>query len=309
MNAPALHITEVEKSFGARKALNGIELTVQPGESLGLLGPNGAGKSTLVRSIAGRVQPERGEIRIHGHKAGSEAARLLLGYVPQDLALYPLLTARENITAFARYQGIRGAELKRVVDHALSWTALADRAHDRSGRLSGGMKRRLNIAAGTIHRPKVLLLDEPTVGVDPQSRERIYSMIEELRNDGMTLLYTSHYMEEVERLCDRIAIVDHGRVIAQGTKDQLVREILGTSQELTITTDSYMQPALREKLTRVDAAMNGTVAKIRITSAADEIAEVLSIYRSENAVVRDLALKTPGLEAVFLSLTGRELRE
>ena len=309
MNAPALHITEVEKSFGTRKALNGIELTVQPGESLGLLGPNGAGKSTLVRSIAGRVQPERGTIRIHGHQAGSEAARLLLGYVPQDLALYPLLTARENITAFARYQGIRGSELTRVVDHALEWTALSDRAHDRSGRLSGGMKRRLNIAAGTIHRPKVLLLDEPTVGVDPQSRERIYSMIEELRHDGMTLLYTSHYMEEVERLCDRIAIVDHGRVIAQGTKDQLVRDILGTSQELTVTTDSYMLPGLREKLEKVDASMNGTVAKIRITSAADEIAEVLSIYRSENATVRDLALKTPGLEAVFLSLTGRELRE
>jgi ABC-2 type transport system ATP-binding protein len=309
MNTPALSISYVEKAFGSRKALNGVKLTVQPGESLGLLGPNGAGKSTLVRAIAGRVNPEKGEIRVHGHLAGSEGARLATGYVPQDLALYPLLTARENISAFARYQGIRGSKLTQVVDDALAWTALTDRAGDRARHLSGGMKRRLNIAAGTLHRPKLLLLDEPTVGVDPQSRERIYSMIEELRQDGMTLLYTSHYMEEVERLCDRIAIIDHGRVIAEGTKDELVRSILGTSQELTITADSYMQPALREKLTMVNADMNGTVARMRVTRAADEIADILSIYRSENVTVRDLALKTPGLEAVFLTLTGRDLRE
>jgi ABC-2 type transport system ATP-binding protein len=188
MNTPALSISYVEKAFGSRKALNGVKLTVQPGESLGLLGPNGAGKSTLVRAIAGRVTPDKGEIRVHGHLAGSEEARRVTGYVPQDLALYPLLTARENISAFARYQGIKGSELTRVVDDALAWTALTDRAGDRTGRLSGGMKRRLNIAAGTLHRPKLLLLDEPTVGVDPQSRERIYSMIEELRQEGMTLL-------------------------------------------------------------------------------------------------------------------------
>ncbi|MGZ5434094.1 MAG: ATP-binding cassette domain-containing protein, partial [Thermoanaerobaculia bacterium] len=204
---------------------------------------------------------------------------------------------------------IGGSELKRVVDEALTWTALQDRAGDRASHLSGGMKRRLNIAAGILHKPKLLLLDEPTVGVDPQSRERIYAMIGELRDQGMSVVYTSHYMEEVERLCDRIAIVDHGQVIAEGTRDTLVRDHLDNAQELSITTDRTMEPSLRERLSRFGASMNGTLAKIRITSAADQIADVLSIYRSESAAVRDLALKSPGLEAVFLALTGRELRE
>ncbi|HEY0140680.1 MAG TPA: ABC transporter ATP-binding protein [Thermoanaerobaculia bacterium] len=313
MTPHALEVRNVEKSFGTRKALAGIDLLVEPGESLGLLGPNGAGKSTLVRAIAGRVAPDRGEILVHGHTTGSEAARRLTGYVPQDLALYPLLTARENMSAFARYQGIRGAALDQAVDGALDWTALADRGSDTCRYLSGGMKRRLNIAAGTVHRPKLLLLDEPTVGVDPQSRERIYDMIGDLRKDGLTLLYTSHYMEEVERLCDRIAIIDHGRVIATGTREELVREILGTSQELTITSESWIQQELRDKLSLVGASMNiqinGTVARIRIKNAADEIADILSIYRSEGVPVRNLALKSPGLEAVFMALTGRELRE
>ena len=306
---PALQVRAVEKSFGSRKALDGMELTVAPGELLGVLGPNGAGKSTLIRAIAGRIQPDAGEILVCGHPAGSAAANEAVGFVPQDLALYPLLTARENLGAFARYQRIGGRELKRVVDDALDWTALRDRADDRASRLSGGMKRRLNIAAGVLHGPKLLLLDEPTVGVDPQSRERIYAMIGQLRERGMSLVYTSHYMEEVERLCDRVIIVDHGRVIAQGKRDDLVREHVGHAQELSITADRYMEPALREKLSPFGAAMNGTVAKIRITSAADQIADVLSIYRSENAHVTDLALTSPGLEAVFLALTGRELRE
>jgi len=306
---PALQVRAVEKSFGPRKALDGIELTLASGELLGIVGPNGAGKSTLVRAIAGRVVPESGDIRVHGHPAGSEAARALVGFVPQEIALYPLLTARENLSAFARYQRIHRSELKPVVDHALNWTALTDRSGDKASHLSGGMKRRLNIAAGILHKPKLLLLDEPTVGVDPQSRERIYAMIGELREQGMSLIYTSHYMEELERLCDRIVIVDHGRVIAQGTPESLVHDHLDGGQELSITTDRYMEPALREKLSRFGASMNGTVAKIRITSAADQIADVLSVYRSENAAVRDLALKSPGLEAVFLALTGRELRE
>ena len=309
MTDHALQVRAVEKSFGSRKALAGVELSVAPGEFLGLLGPNGAGKSTLVRAIAGLVAPDAGEIRIHGHAARSAASRALVGYVPQEIALYPLLSARENMAAFARYQKIRGRALERVVGEALSWTGLQDRAGDRTSHLSGGMKRRLNIAAGVLHGPKLLLLDEPTVGVDPQSRERIYAMIGELRTRGISLVYTSHYMEEVERLCDRIAVIDHGRVIAEGTRESLVREHLGNAQELTVTAGAYMEDGLREKLARFGAAMNGTVAKIRITSPADQIADVLSIYRSENAEVRDLALKSPGLEAVFLALTGRELRE
>ena len=232
MSAPPLEVESVVKRFGDVAAVSGISITVPERACLGLLGPNGAGKSTLIRSIAGRVQLDSGSIRVFGEPAGSAAARAELGWVPQELALYPLLTCRENLDAFGRYQGLRGKDLRTGIEWCLEWAALADRANTTVKTLSGGMRRRLNMAAGLVHRPRMVLLDEPTVGVDPQSRNRIFEMVEGLRTAGTTVIYTTRYMEEAERLCDSIAIVDHGRVIAQGTKEELVRQSFGQRSDV-----------------------------------------------------------------------------
>jgi linearmycin/streptolysin S transport system ATP-binding protein len=231
-----LIVSNVAKSFNGRKALDGVSLEVREGEVLGLLGPNGAGKSTLVRTIMGRVTPNAGDVTIFGTvaRAGDNATREQVGVVPQEIALYPLLTARENLMVFGRYYGLKGEKLDYAIQESLAWAGLAERAFDTTKKLSGGMKRRLNMAAGVIHKPRLLLLDEPTVGVDPQSRERIYQMIEELRRSGVSLIYTTHYMEEAERLCDRIAIIDQGKIIAIGTKDELVRSTIGEKREVVM---------------------------------------------------------------------------
>jgi ABC-2 type transport system ATP-binding protein len=306
---PALEIRDLSKSFGDRRALDGVTLTMAQGEILGLLGPNGAGKTTLVRSVAGRVHPEGGSLRILGEDPARKAARSLRGWVPQEIALYATLSPRENLWTFGRYQGLSGEALDAAIRRSLEWSGLADRWNDRTGRLSGGMRRRLNIAAGTIHDPKVLLLDEPTVGVDPQSRERIYEMIGELQARGVSLLYTTHYMEEAERLCDRIAIIDHGRIIALGTRDELVRETLGSRQALTVETVSPIPAALRERLTALGVSVDGTKARASVEDAAGQIRQLLGLFHDAGVPVRDLTLKAATLEEVFLQLTGRELRE
>ncbi|HEY8183604.1 MAG TPA: ABC transporter ATP-binding protein [Thermoanaerobaculia bacterium] len=235
MTAP-LVVSNVAKSFNGRKALDGVSFEVREGEVLGLLGPNGAGKSTLVRAIMGRVTPNAGEVTIFGTvaRAGDNATREQVGVVPQEIALYPLLTARENLMVFGRYYGLKGEKLDDAIQESLAWAGLAERAFDATKKLSGGMKRRLNMAAGVIHKPRLLLLDEPTVGIDPQSRGRIYQMIEALRSSGVSLIYTTHYMEEAERLCDRIAIIDQGKIIAIGTKDELVRSTIGEKREVVM---------------------------------------------------------------------------
>ena len=311
MSAPAVPLTirELSKSFGGRKAFDGVSLELSAGETLGLLGPNGAGKTTLVRSVAGRVVPDGGELRILGLPTSDDAARSVRGWVPQEIALYPLLTPRENLWTFGRYQGLAGAALQGGIGKSLDWIGLADRADDKTDKLSGGMKRRLNIAAGTIHEPRVLLLDEPTVGVDPQSRERIYAMIAELKGRGVSLLYTTHYMEEAERLCDRIAIIDHGRIIALGTTDELVRKTLGARQALMIEAASPIPPALREKLVRAGATVDGAKVQASVEDPAAQTRQLLELFHTERVAVRDLTLKSATLEQVFLQLTGRELRE
>src|SRR5579863_1864867 len=213
-------------------ALDGITLEVHRGECLGLLGPNGAGKSTLIRSIMGRAIPDAGTISVFGAQADSMSARTALGWVPQELALYPRLTCRENLQSFGRYHGLSGTALDRNVDECLGWSTLTDRAGELVRNLSGGMKRRLNMAAGLIHQPKLVLMDEPTAGVDPQSRNHIFEMIENLRSEGVSIIYTTHYMEEAERLCDRIAIIDHGKIIAHGTNGELVRNTFGSRSQV-----------------------------------------------------------------------------
>ncbi len=304
-------IRSVSKSYGDQKALDGVSLDLRRGECLGLLGPNGAGKTTLIRSIVGRSRADSGAVTVLGFEPGTREARAAVGYVPQELALYPLLTPRENLKSFGSYQGMKGAALESAVRWCLEWSALADRQHDPVKTLSGGMKRRLNMAAGLIHRPGVVLMDEPTVGVDPQSRERIYEMIEALRRDGASLIYTTHYMEEAQRLCDRVAIIDRGRLIALGSPTELIASAFGTRQHIEVHFLQAPSQAVREWVESNGGACTDetSIAAFSSVNAAEDLPSLLKGLQSIGAGVKDIALKSPTLESVFLKLTGRELRE
>jgi ABC-2 type transport system ATP-binding protein len=306
-----LRIDRLVKRFGQVTAVNGITLELRSGECLGLLGPNGAGKSTLIRSIVGRVIPDAGTIQVFAAPADSTAARNSLGWIPQELALYPRLTCRENLQSFGRYHGLSGATLEQAVDRCLGWSTLTDRVGELVKNLSGGMKRRLNMAAGMIHQPKLVLMDEPTVGVDPQSRNHIFEMIEKLRDEGMSIIYTTHYMEEAERLCDRVAIVDHGKIIALGTNAELVQNAFGSrSQVLARFAGADVETNERVALwvaqhggQPVDGAAQFTIEH------PTEIAGLLEDSAKAGLELLDVSLRKPNLESVFLHLTGRELRD
>jgi len=303
----ALRIDALTKSFGKVTAVDNVTIELASGECLGLLGPNGAGKSTLIRSIVGRVLPGAGSVTIFGSSADSAEARRALGWVPQELALYSRLTCRENLESFGSYHGLDGKALQQSVAWCLDWAALLDRADEPVKNLSGGMKRRLNMAAGLIHTPKLILMDEPTVGVDPQSRNRIFEMIEQLHADGMSIIYTTHYMEEAERLCDRIAIVDHGRVIAQGTKEELVQNAFASRSEVVMRIaggeDQIVAWVQKRGGQYVDGAARFTV------DHPTEITGLLDAVANSGLELVDVSLRKPNLESVFLHLTGRELRD
>jgi ABC-2 type transport system ATP-binding protein len=301
-----LRVDGVVKRFGAVTAVAGVSFAIQAGACFGLLGPNGAGKSTLIRSIVGRVRLDAGSIRIFGQPVSSNAARSELGWVPQELAVYPLLTCRENLEAFGKYQGLHGKGLDEAIAWCLEWAALADRAGSPVRTLSGGMKRRLNMAAGLIHRPRLVLLDEPTVGVDPQSRNRIFEMVEALRGEGTTIIYTTHYMEEAERLCDWIAIIDHGQIIAKGTKEALVAQSFGSRSSVTMRFGTT-----RADLAAWAAARGGTSTDSVVQCSVEkpaEIGDLLETAGRDGLEVLDVTLQRPNLESVFLHLTGKELR-
>ena len=302
-----LRVEALVKRFGLVTALDGVTLHLKPAECLGLLGPNGAGKSTLIRSIMGRVAPDAGTIAVFGSAADSAGARTALGWVPQELALYPRLTCRKNLESFGRYYGFSGGALRDAVAWCLSWAALTDRAGELVKNLSGGMKRRLNMAAGMIHRPKLVLMDEPTVGVDPQSRNRIFEMIEKLRGEGMSIIYTTHYMEEAERLCDRIAIVDHGRIIAMGSNEELVQRTFGSRSEVLARFQGAPESSA-EWVERRGGRHVGDAAQFTIEHPT-EIAGLLDDSAAAGLVLIDISVRRPTLESVFLQLTGRELRE
>jgi ABC-2 type transport system ATP-binding protein len=306
-SSPPLKIENLIKRFGDLTAVNGVTLELKRGECLGLLGPNGAGKSTLIRSIVGRVRPDAGTVSVFGDPADSTGARLALGWVPQELALYPKLTCRENLESFGQYHGLRGASLQNAITWCLDWAALADRAREPVQNLSGGMKRRLNMAAGLIHRPQVILMDEPTVGVDPQSRNRIFEMIETLRSEGISMIYTTHYMEEAERLCDHIAIIDHGRVIAQGTRDELVANSFASRSEVLARFVDSGDAVIAWVKRHGGLYENGT-AQFTI-ERANEISGLLDAAARAGHELSDISLRKPNLESVFLQLTGRELRD
>ena len=305
--APPLRIDALVKRFGQVTAVDGITLELHRGECLGLLGPNGAGKSTLIRSIVGRVIPDAGGISIFGARADSLAARSALGWIPQELALYPRLTCRENLRSFGRYHGLRGAALEQAVTRCLGWATLNDRAGELVKNLSGGMKRRLNMAAGLIHQPKLALMDEPTVGVDPQSRNHIFEMIEKLHAEGMSLIYTTHYMEEAERLCDRIAIIDHGKIIALGTHADLVRATFGSRSQVLARFAGADERIVAWVSQRGGHAADGT-AQFTIEHPA-EVGALLEASAKAGLELIDVSIRKPNLESVFLHLTGRELRD
>lgn len=300
-----LLVTSAQKSFGETVALAGVSVELGPGELLALLGPNGAGKTTLVRAIAGRVRLDGGTIELGGRPAEAPGARDALGVVPQEVALYPMLGARENLETFGRLQGLAGAGLREAVDWALGWTGLEGRAGDLVKTFSGGMKRRLNIACGVLHRPRVVLLDEPTVGVDPQSRERIYEMLAELRRDGTSLLLTTHQLDEAESRCDRVVIIDHGKVVGEGTVGELIGRLFGGRRTVTLTLDRVPDSAVAG----LELEAGSRAGRVLLDDPVEELPTLLARVRAAGYDVEDLAFHRPGLGAAFLALTGRELRE
>jgi ABC-2 type transport system ATP-binding protein len=274
------------------------------GERLALLGPNGAGKTTLVRCISGRVVPDSGEIEMLDRPLPRSGGRQRLGFVPQEVAVYPDLTARENLEAFGRFHGLRRADLRYAVDWALGWTGLSDRAGDLVRTFSGGMKRRVNIACGVLHRPLVLLLDEPTVGVDPQSRERIFVMLDELGRQGTSILLTTHQLDEAEQRCDRIVIIDHGRIIAEGTLSELIEGTVGPKRRVTL---KLAGPGMAPSGFRTSGDPRELVAEVG--DVALELPTLLGRIREAGGQVSDVEVRAPSLHSVFIHLTGRELRE
>jgi ABC-2 type transport system ATP-binding protein len=301
----ALVVRDARKSFGGTEALRGAGFALRRGELLGLLGPNGAGKTTLVRAIAGRVRLDGGTVELLGRPLAADTSHGDLGVVPQEIALYPLLTARENLDVFGRLHGLAGAPLRDKVGWALEWTALGDRADEPVKAFSGGMKRRLNIACGLLHEPKVVLLDEPTVGVDPQSRERIYEMLDVLRRAGVSLLLTTHHLEEAQARCDRIVVIDRGQAIAEGTVTELIARHLGTTRRLTLTVDPPPASALEGfEWTPGTATLQAPIADV-----AADLPRLLRSVSERGLAIRDIDVRQHSLQAVFLHLTGKELRE
>jgi ABC-2 type transport system ATP-binding protein len=300
-----LTIRDARKSYGGTQALRGASLELAQGEMLALLGPNGAGKTTLVRSIAGRVKLDGGAIELMGKPLDGAGGRALLGVVPQEIALYPLLTARENLEVFGRLNGIAPGALRERVAWALEWTALADRAKEPIRHFSGGMKRRLNIACGVLHEPRVILLDEPTVGVDPQSRERIYEMLDRLRAAGASLLLTTHQLEEAEGHCERIVIIDHGQIIAAGTLEELVARTVGNHRRVAIRLDR----APAQPIAGFNGGAEGPLLRAQVDNVGAELPALIQRAEAAGFTIEDIEVRSPSLQSVFIHLTGRELRE
>jgi ABC-2 type transport system ATP-binding protein len=307
-----LEARNLQKSYGNLVAVDGVSLTAGEGETVGLLGPNGAGKTTTVSIIAGLIRPDRGEVLIEGRALAGDTdpIKRRIGLVPQDLALYDELPARDNLALFGALYGLDRATLNRAMADALELVGLAERAKDKVGTFSGGMKRRLNLAAALMHDPQILLLDEPTVGVDPQSRNAIFDNLETLKSRGKTLIYTTHYMEEAERLCDRIVIIDHGKVIANDTLQGLYR-LLPASNVLVVELEDGVPPIdeFRSLAVVESAELKGSQLRVGIRSLTADTPAILQWLVDHGHPYRHVVSERADLETVFLSLTGRSLRD
>jgi ABC-2 type transport system ATP-binding protein len=312
--APVLTCHGLQKRFGDRHAVDGVGFEIRRGETYGLLGPNGAGKTTTISMICGLLARDGGEVVVDGHPIGpgTTAAKAAIGYVPQDLAIYPDLTARENLAFFGALYGLHGRRLRDRVAELLEIIELTDRADDRTEQFSGGMKRRLNIAIGLLHGPRLLVLDEPTVGVDPQSRNAILASVQTLGAEGMAILYTTHYMEEAERLCHRVGIIDVGRIRAEGTRRELV-ELVGQRDRVSLTTtggDLHGAATAARRLTGVHEAIAREGGLDLIVSDARLLLPLLlQAIAADGVTIRSVEVIEPDLEAVFLHLTGKALRD
>jgi ABC-2 type transport system ATP-binding protein len=306
-----IEVTNLRKRFGDVEALRGVSFHVAPGEVYGLLGPNGAGKSTTINILCGLVQPDAGSARLDGIDVVQQPvdARRALGVVPQDVALYTDLSARENLMFFGRLYGLRGADLRAKVDSVLAQVSLADRDREPIERYSGGMLRRLNIAAGILHGPKVVLLDEPTVGLDPQTRASILDLVRAIAAKA-AVVYTTHYLDEAERLCDRIGIIDHGALLAEGTLPEL-RHAAG-EREIVALRGAFQVEAVPTSLSSLTDVQSIKVSSdellFSVRSAERELSQLMAVAGTLGEV-REVAIKQPSLESLFIKLTGRALRE
>jgi ABC-2 type transport system ATP-binding protein len=312
-NSPAIEVLDLHRSFGENKAVQGVSFDVRQGEIFSLLGPNGAGKTTTISMLSCLLRPDNGDARVMGHSIRGDqmGVKSVLGVVPQEIALYEDLTARENLTFWGKMYGLRGGSLKTRVEEVLEVIGLRERAKERVGKYSGGMKRRVNIGVALLHRPKVIYMDEPTVGIDPQSRRNILDSVVALKNQGMTVLYTTHYMEEAQELSDYIGIMDHGKLIASGSHEQLVR-LVGHQTRIDLTLNVPAEIILStwqavEGVTRVTAE-NGLVS-VLLKDSNEVLPRLFESATSQNARITSVDIREPNLEAVFLHLTGRALRD
>ncbi|MDX2220042.1 MAG: ABC transporter ATP-binding protein [Burkholderiales bacterium] len=305
-----LTVEGLKKTYGSRTVVDGVSMTVAAGRIVGLLGPNGAGKTTTVSMICGLTPADAGEVALNGQRIGGDASpvKCRLGLVPQDLALHEELSARHNLALFGSLYGVNGAALKSRSEEVLALVGLADRADDRPATFSGGMKRRLNIACSLMHDPDVLILDEPTVGVDPQSRNAIFANLETLRDRGKGLIYTTHYMEEVERLADEIVILDHGKVVAEGTLDAVKRRVPQVAS-LSLLPAAPFDAAFLADLPGVQGTEWRDGRMVVSLASLDAAGSVLNRIAAAGHTVLDIQSGRATLEDVFLALTGRQLRD
>lgn len=308
-----INVSKLQKSYGDLEAVKGVSFHARAGTVFGLLGPNGAGKSTTINCISGLFKPTAGTIMVNGFNISSQAikAKTSLGVVPQELAIYEDLSAIDNLRYWGAAYGLSGKKLKKRVAHILDRIGLTDRARDLPKKYSGGMKRRLNFGCGLVHEPKVLLLDEPTVGVDPQSRGRLFDLVREERDKGTCVLYTTHYMEEAENLCDELAIIDHGKIIAAGTLKELRAEV--GENDIIQLSGAFDVKKLKAVLANLKPApevlsLSEGNLTLALKGAAKHLPEVLGAVSSTGAEIRESRLTEPNLESLFLKLTGKDLR-